>query len=160
MATFKRYLTYSFLKREYEENRRSCASIGLELGCSSVTVHNYLKRFSIPRRARLEHLKKKREEKQKLTKEEKMKRRKELIAKANKLIAEVKHLQDRMKYPLSATEKEANRLKAHAEDKAKRAKQKKLDEEFEKRQRGGGKWHVGDVNDQLYDIMEHTKDKS
>ena len=160
MRTFKRYLTYSFLKREYQENRRSCASIGLEVGCSGVTVHSYLKKFKIPRRSRLEAISRKIEEKQKLTKEEKMKRRKELIAKANKLIAEVRLLQDRMKYPLSATEKEANRLKAHAKVRAERAKQQKLDEEFSKRQRGGGKWHVGDVNDQLYDIMEHTKDKS
>ena len=160
MVTFKRYLTHNFLKREYEENKRSCLDIAREVGCDPKTVRRYLKKFKIPRRSRLEAISKKREEKQKLTKEEKMKRREKLLAKANKLIAEVRHLQDRMKYPLSPTEKEANRLKAHAKVRAERAKQQKLVEEFEKRQRGGGKWHVGDVNDQLYEIMEHTRDKS
>jgi hypothetical protein len=160
MATYKRYLTHNFLVEQYVNQRRSCLDIGREVGCSGVTVHSYLKKFKIPRRSRLEAISKKIEEKQKLTKEEKMKRREKLIAKANKLIAEVRLLQDRMKYPLSATEKEANRLKAHAKVRAEREKQQKLDEEFSKRQRGGGKWHVGDVNDQLYDIMEHTRDKS
>ena len=159
MATYKRYLTHNFLKREYEENKRSCLDIAREVGCSGVTVHSYLKKFKIPRRSRLEAISKKIEEKQKLTKEEKMKRREKLLAKANKLMAEVRHLQDRMKYPLSPTEKEANRLKGHA--KQKRLALEKLQRELEfDNQRDGGAWHTGDWRDQLYEIMEHTRDKS
>lgn len=159
MATYKRYLTHNFLKREYEENKRSCLDIGREVGCSGVTVHNFLKKFNIPRRSRLEAISKKREEKKKLTEEEKMKRREKLLAKANKLIAEVRHLQDRMKYPLSPTEKEANRLKAHA--KQKRLALEKLQRELEfDNQRESGAWHTGDWRDQLFEIMEHTRDKS
>ena len=69
MATYKRYLTHNFLKREYEENKRSCLDIAREVGCSSVTVHNYLKKFSIPRRSKIEGLRKKRAA---LTEEQKM----------------------------------------------------------------------------------------
>jgi len=156
MATYKRYLTHNFLKREYEENKRSCLDIAREVGCHYTTIWKYLKKFDIPRRSKVEALKKKKAVE---TEEEKMKRRKELLAKANKLIAEVRLLQDRMKYPLSPTEKEANRLKAHA--KQKRLALEKLRRELEfDNQRESGAWHVGDVNDQLYDIMEHTRDKS
>lgn len=155
MATYKRYLTYSFLKREYEENKRSCLDIAREVGCSSVTVHNYLKKFSIPRRSKIEALTKKRVA---LTEEQKMKRREKLLAKANKLIAEVRHLQDRMKYPLSPTEKEQLRLRDHA--KQKRLALEKLKRELEFDNERGTAWHVGDWRDQLLDIMEHTRDKS
>ena len=153
---FEKYLTHNFLKREYEESKRSCLDIGREIGCSSVTVHNYLKKFSIPRRSKFEMLTKKRAA---LTKEQKMKRREKLLAKANKLIAEVRHLQDRMKYPLSPTEKEANRLKGHAKQKRLALEKLKRELEFDN-QRDGGAWHTGDWRDQLYEIMEHTRDKS
>lgn len=156
MATYKRYLTHNFLKREYEENKRSCLDIAREVGCSSVTVHNYLKKFNIPRRSKIEALTKKRAA---LTEEQKMKRREKLLAKANKLIAEVRHLQDRMKYPLSATEKEQLRLRDHA--KQKRLALEKLQRELEfDNQRESGAWHIGDWRDQLFEMMEHTRDKS
>lgn len=159
MATYKRYLTHNFLVEQYVNQRRSCLDIAREVGCSGVTVHNFLKKFNIPRRSRMEAISKKREEKKKLTEEEKMKRREKLLAKANKLIAEMRHLQDRMKYPLSPTEKEANRLKDHA--KQKRLALEKLQRELEfDNQRESGAWHTGDWRDQLLDIMEHTRDKS
>ena len=148
MATFKRYLTYSFLKREYEENKRSCLDIAREVGCSSVTVHNYLKKFDIPRRSKIEALRKKHVE----TEEQKMKRRAELIAKANKLIAEMRHLQYRMKYPLSYTEKEQLRLRDHA--KQKRLALEKLKRELEFDNERGTAWHTGDWRDRLFEIME------
>ena len=156
MATYKRYLTHNFLKREYEENKRSCLDIAREVGCSSVTVHNYLKKFNIPRRSKIEALTKKRAA---LTEEQKMKRREKLLAKANKLIAEVRHLQDRMKYPLSSTEKERLRLRDHAKQKRLALEKLKRELEFDN-QRESGAWHIGDWRDQLLDIMEHTRDKS
>lgn len=156
MATFKRYLTHSFLVEQYVNQRRSCLDIAREVGCDPKTVRNYLKKFKIKVRTQVESVsKKKRVE----TEEEKMKRREKLLAKANKLIAEVRLLQDRMKYPLSPTEKEANRLKAHA--KQKRLALEKLQRELEfDNQRESGAWHTGDWRDQLFEMMEHTRDKS
>jgi len=156
MATYKRYLTHNFLKREYEENKRSSVDIAEDVGCDPKTVRRYLKKFGIKMRTQVESVSKKKHVE---TEEQKMKRREKLLAKANKLIAEVRHLQDRMKYPLSSTEKERLRLRDHAKQKRLALEKLKRELEFDN-QRESGAWHIGDWRDQLLDIMEHTRDKS
>ena len=157
MATYKRYLTYNFLMEQYVNQRRSCLDIGREVGCSGVTVHNFLKKFNIARRSRLEAISKKREEKKKLTEEQKKERMLEMIKKADELMREGRALLKESR--LSPTEKERLRLRDHA--KQKRLALEKLQRELEfDNQRESGAWHTGDWRDQLLDIMEHTRDKS
>lgn len=159
---YAQFLTFEYLKREYLDNRRGCTDIALEIGCSATLVLDYLKKFNIPRRSRIEAISKKSE--RKLAKKQTQTLREKLLKleQLEKLVAEVEELEEIQKalrgeessYYVSESEAEHNRQVAHGKARAERYRQMQEDLEWEKRRGGGGKWHVGDVNDQLYDIME------
>jgi len=153
MRTFKRHLTYSFLKREYEENKRSSVDIAQEVGCDPKTVRRYLKKFGIKMRTQVESVsKKKRVE----TEEEKMKRREEMIKQADKLMKEGRALLKESR--LSPTEREQLRLKEGY--KRKKKELKKLQEKIRlENQRATGSWTHDEVAEQLAEIMYQQGEK-
>ena len=128
-------------------------SIAREVGCDAATVWRYLKRFGIPRRSKIEALKKKRAVE---TEEEKMKRREEMLKKADKLIAEGRALLKQSR--LSPTDRERLRLKEGYERKKKDLEKLRQKIEEENR-RDGGAWTVGTHKEWLDDVMYDSGEK-
>lgn len=158
---YAQFLTFEYLKKEYLDNKRGCSDIAKEIGCSPTLILNYLKKFGIKRRSRLEAISKRIKEKQKKSTQT-VEQYLDKLAKVNKALEELKELEELIKalrgeesnYYVNPSDIEQNRLKADGEAKKRRYQQFLEDEEYEKRRGGGGKWHVGDVNDQLYDILD------
>lgn len=59
MKPSKKYssITKKLLWRKYIQEKKSIKQIAIELGCSLITVYNYLKEYNIPRRTKSEALK-------------------------------------------------------------------------------------------------------
>lgn len=148
---FERYLTKSFLQREYVDNRKSCGDIAVEVDCSRFTVHYYLKKWNIPRRSRIEAVSKPKPEK-KLTAEELESKKRDLLERQLKLAEEVKKLRDSLKYPLTKSQVEHNR-EIEAE-KARKKERERLQREMELENKVSGVWHVGNVDDQFNELQE------
>lgn len=165
---YEKYLSREFLEREYVGNRRGCSSIADEIGCSATLVLDYLKKFGIKRRTRLEAISKQSEKLGKKKPTQTVQEAVQKLAKLDKMIEELKELNELQKalkglpsnYYVSESEMERNRQKAYAEQRRKREKELKEDEAFERRKRGDtGDWHCGDVEEELAGILYDQKER-
>lgn len=148
----KKYQNELFLKYQYGELKRSANDIALELGCSRYTIYRWLKRYKIPRRT----LKEIRSAKKVLTDEQKKERRLEMIREADKLMKEGRALLKESR--LSPTEREQLRLKEGYKRKKKELEELRQKIKIEN-ERVSGSWEHDEVAEQMYEIMEHTRDK-
>ncbi|MBA7619511.1 hypothetical protein ES703_26850 [subsurface metagenome] len=154
----KFYQNENFLWKCFVDERMSLREIADEAGCSHETVRSQLQFFGI-KRPKEESVNKKKPKKQTQTLKEafdKVQERDKLIDEAVELGEIIKVLEGKPSTYVSPSpsEVEANRQKAHAEARKERYQKLKEDEEYERRRRGAtGDWHVGNVEQELADIM-------
>lgn len=162
----KFYQDEAWLWKSYVDEKMSLREIADEAGCSYQTIYRYLKLFNIPIRSQLESISKDKQPEKAVKKTQTLKEAFQKVAELNKLVAEVEELEELIKalkglpseYSVSESEAERNRQIAHGKARKERYRQMKEDLEYEKRRRGGGDWHRGDIRDELYEILELTGD--
>lgn len=156
----KFYQDEAWLWKSYVDEKMSMRAVAEEAGCSYQTIFRYLKLFGIKR-----PVSKPSEEPGKPTQTLKEAFDKHIaLAEA---LEELEEIQEEKKayqglpsnYYVSPADIEANRLKADAEARKERYRQMKEDEEYSKRQSGGGDWFCGDIRDEMQEILELTGDK-
>ena len=148
----RKYKNKAYLRYQYIDLKRSANEIALELDCSRYTIYRWLKRFKIPRRTLKEII----SDKKRLTDEQKKERMLEMIKQADKLIAEGRALLKESR--LSPTAREQLRLKEGYKQKKKELEELRRKIKIEN-ERVSGSWEHDEVEEQMYEIMEHTRDK-
>lgn len=155
----KYYQKKSYLEEEYVNKRRSLRDIADGCGVSHATVHGYLKKFNIPTRSRIESISKVKKPAKKKTQT-----LQEFLLKLKELDKVIKELEETQELEKALRGEESNytssveveRNRQIAEGKRKRARIEKLRQELESAKDGAT--HAGNWIDQLYEIMEYTKD--
>ena len=147
----RKYKNKAYLRYQYIDLKRSANEIALELDCSRYTIYRWLKRFKIPRRTLKEII----SDKKRLTEEQKKERMLEMIKKADELMKEGRALLKESR--LSPTDREQLRLKEGYKQKKK--EREELRRKIEQENLKGSSWERDEVEEQMYEIMEHTRDK-